>query len=197
MSKPIAKAHMFIFNGPPRSGKDAAHNVDTRTLPREYVYIRERMSRPLKNGIISIYSLNGDAAAYHERIKDQKSPRLLGETYRMAQIALFNHLAMEHGQTVLGELLLSRLQFDWLLTEKLVVLLPDGGREVEVKPLLEYFNIHIIQLMREGTTFEGDIRSYIEPEGCTVTQIDNNGTERELHDRVCSYITAVLTNEND
>ena len=70
----------------------------------------------------------------------------------------------------------------------------DGGFKFEVVPLLDKgYNVVIAQLMRSGTTFEGDSRSLLNKDdfkeytNITFTTIDNNGSLDDLYKSIVDF----------
>ena len=168
---------MIMLNGPPRCGKDTiAEALDEYfnvVRGDEYQVIHEKFSAPLKTGVRAIYGVPSDI----EETKDESDERLLGATYRSAQIALFNHLSRVHGNTVLGQLFSART-----LRRDGVFIVSDTGRFDEVFPAIKSFDADscvVFRIHRDGTSFANDIRQYVSNTdiiGVKSFDVDNNGS---------------------
>jgi len=173
---------MIMLNGPPRCGKDTItlelmKRFNATDGQNDYVYPfeahHEKFSQPLKDGVKSIYGL----PASIEETKDESDERLLGATYRGAQIALFNHLSRSHGNTVLGQLFSART-----VRRDGVFIVSDTGRFDEVFPAIKNFDADscvVFRIHRDGTSFANDIRQYVSNTdiiGVKSFDVDNNGS---------------------
>lgn len=173
---------LILLNGPPRVGKDTIAE-DLGVVLRQYnlsnVYypfvqvVHEKFSKPLKDGVQAIYGVDHTI----EATKDELDPRLLNTSYRNAQIALFNHLAREHGSAVLGSLFDQRVR---RVSGDVIFIVSDAGRFDEIFPAIKSFDPSdavLFRLHRSGTSFERDIRSYAvntEIFGVKSFDVDNN-----------------------
>ena len=92
------------------------------------------------------------------------------------------------GKDIFGKVLVNRLCTPEPLPA--IAVISDTGFEAECKPIIEYATPErcvLIQLQREGCTFEGDSRSYIDLPITTV-QLTNEGTEAEFQARVVAAV---------
>jgi len=168
---------MIMLNGPPRCGKDTIAGALDEYLNvvrgDEYQVIHEKFSAPLKAGVRAIYGVPPDI----EETKDESDDRLLGATYRGAQISLFHHLSRVHGNTVLGQLFSART-----LRRDGVFIVSDTGRFDEVFPAIKSFDADscvVFRIHRDGTSFANDIRQYVTNTdiiGIKSFDVDNNGS---------------------
>jgi hypothetical protein len=168
---------MIMLNGPPRCGKDTIAEALDEYLNSvrgdEYQVYHEKFSAPLKAGVRAIYDLD----PHIEKTKDESDERILGDSYRRAQIALFNHLSRTHDKTVLGKLFASRIaKRDGLF------IVSDTGRFDEVFPSIKDFDADqctLFRIHRDGTSFANDIRQYVTNTdiiGIKSFDVDNNGS---------------------
>ena len=168
---------IILLNGPPRCGKDTiAESLDeylNSVRGDEYQVYHEKFSAPLKAGVRAIYDLD----AHIEATKDEADERILGRTYRSAQISRFNHLSRTHGNTVLGQLFSTRIS-----GRNGVFIVSDTGRFDEVFPAIKDFDADsciVFRIHRDGTSFANDIRQYVTNTdiiGIKSFDVDNNGS---------------------
>lgn len=188
--------YFILFNGPPRSGKDTAALAAKKLFdgnPKLHP-IWEKFSRPLKfafagmmNTPIDIY---GNCKVY-EPIKEQLIPSL-GVSYRQWQID-FSEKFMKplYGQDIFVSLLLQR-QHKLLANPRFVCLISDCGFQVEADVLgQQYYNnpILLITIRREGCTFEGDSREWVQPvQNMKQITLHNNGSKEAFEAAVVETI---------
>lgn len=148
--------------------------------------MKRKFSAPLKRGVNAIYGtadiIDGDL----EAVKETQFDFLMGQSYRQAQIALFQWLERQHGAAILGDIEARALQSSArYILERWgdLIVYSDGGRGAEIMAIANAIgvdNVLIIQLYREGCTFEKDIRSYIDIPEITTVRLHNNGSTTEL-----------------
>lgn len=171
------KRHKIIFlNGPPSSGKDTGANYLFKNIKDMRLF---KMSHPLKTSLAEFFSLNRfDAERYKD---DPNHPVIIDHegmpwTWRQVQISLSEDWAKKQ----FGEDVFGRLAVAYLLNSKTTArytTISDSGFKHEVGPIIKTFgpgNCLLIRLSREGCTFEGDSRSYLELDNFGVTSIDMN-----------------------
>jgi hypothetical protein len=145
----------MILNGPPRCGKDTAAEAVEQYFGCD-IAKHVKLSTPLKAIVSSIF---GFPIEELEKEKDSILPNQK-LSYRDAQIHTFSQLVPVFGEDWLGKWLVNTLD-DY---EQEYFVLSDGGRSADIRPLLRIVSpedILIVQIMREGCSFMGDIRSYI------------------------------------
>lgn len=167
--------HRIIFlNGPPRSGKDEGASIIVRNFPAR----RYKMSRPLKDGLAAFFGFNHAMMRDIEANKDEEGIVALfnGLSWRQAQISLSETWAKRvFGDDIFGKLAVMYLRE---ATSTDITVISDSGFLHECLPIVRHFRPSqclLIQLMRDGCTFEGDSRSYIELDefGVTTVQLHN------------------------
>lgn len=168
---------IILFNGPPSCGKDTLANMIAAKLEADMhkVYV-EKFAAPLKRAACAIYC-NGDNALFAEQDLPQNKNKVnnlfFGKSCREVQIATSEvFLKQLHGSRVFGQLLASTIRQK---SKKLddIFLISDSGFRDEAEELVDQFgegNVLLIKLFREGTTFEGDSRSYIDLSDLLVEQ---------------------------
>ena len=161
---------IVLLNGPPRSGKDEA----AKALSAACSAFHYKMSYPLKTAIPAFFGLE-DKAHYLEANKDNEIKELFGVTYRQAQIALSEQWAKPLlGKAVFGHIAVRHLRNH--SGPGRVCVVSDSGFVEEIIPIVEAFghrNVLIIQLRRDGCSFEGDSRSYVDYNGVVVQELYN------------------------
>ncbi len=167
--------HKVIFvNGPPRSGKDQAGMILKRTH-NVRIY---KLSRPMKDALAAFFYI--DHFMMKDEIepnKDTRSAEFGDLSWRGIQISF----AETWAKPVLGQDILGKLGVMFLKqgTTYDITVITDSGFVEECMPIVKHIGIDnclLIQLSRDGCTFEGDSRSYIELDNIGVTMI-------QLHNR--------------
>lgn len=165
---------IIFLNGPPRSGKDTA----AKFIQREYMHAPHyatllKFSKPLKDGCRALYDISDDELREFEQDKETPRDKLLGQSWRQAQISMSeDYMKPVFGSDVFGRLLFRR--FREMPTGLGVI--SDSGFEEEAVPLLQAYgpeNCLIVQLQRDGCTFVGDSRSYWELPDVTRVEVNN------------------------
>jgi hypothetical protein len=195
---------VLLFNGPPRSGKDASATIVADWLRNhDLTPALDKFSRPIKCAFAGLFdpSLSMERDSFGELLtyaddKERLIP-LLGVSYRQWQIEFSERfMKPRYGQTVFARLLAEEIMSCRADASgnPLYWLIPDSGFQTEANYLLEVLppeNIMIFRLEREGTSFAGDSRSYIispHPDlYCYL--IKNHGS---LEDLKCELDTAML-----
>ena len=171
--------NVTILNGPPSCGKDyAVKQLIAGGNLIEHCSFKRRLHE-IGARVMDIsdesWSLN------YELIKDCPDPSLRGKTIRDLMIAISEDLVKPlFGRDHFGKLELERIkkiaqsQFfsrDFVFT--------DGGFIEEAQVFADDPNVNlvVIQVKRDGCSFDGDSRSYIHPHGANVYQVVNFGDE--------------------
>jgi D-arabinose 5-phosphate isomerase GutQ len=109
-------------------------------------------------------------------------------TSRDAQIHTFGQLAQLFGGDWLGKVTARRIAE----TDAPYIVLSDGGRSEEIVPIVRAVgktNVMIVQIMREGTSFANDIRTYVSLPGVTIKPALNR-TLAEYQAEMCDLASA-------
>lgn len=167
-------AHIIFLNGPPRSGKDTI----AKELVRRFDAVEYKISRPLKQFVQQFFGLTKEEyLRMIEAEKDIPQKLLFGKTPREVQIALSETFAKPlFGESVLGELAARSI----LAGNQQIVAISDSGFSGECVPIIRRFgrrNCSVVHVHREGCTFAGDSRGYVEGLG-VFTQTFNNRFDR-------------------
>lgn len=137
-----------------------------------------------------------------EDCKDTPHPAFYGLTPRQAYIAVSEtYVKPTHGKDFFGVALvnlINKINLEYFA-------LSDGGLAEELVPLAEAYggsNILVLQILRDGYTFEGDSRSYykkgfLEKLGVKSAQVKNNSTPTSYLDHALSVLSGVRFFDQD
>ncbi len=187
---------IILFNGPAGSGKDTAANLFKELYgDNTFAY---KMALPLKEACHKLLGLEGSLEDL-EPLKAEKikfivrkefdyypSPTSVvndcGEmTLRQFYIHVSeNFMKPMFGQYIFGDLAVENIKN----STKPIVTVSDSGFAPEALPILKAFpkeDVFLVRIFREGKTFSGDSRGYIELPVCTF-DLKNNGTIEEYKD---------------
>jgi len=166
------KKRAILFNGPPGSGKDTATNMarnflDNRmTTEGQIKATHMKFSAPLKQAAHVLYGIPY-SAEYYERTqgydwKNKKQIEFFGQSPRDIYIALSEEFAKKYGgESFFGHIAARTIGLDKSFN---TYIFSDSGFAGEAKPIIAALgieNILIVELKRDGCTFEGDSRGYI------------------------------------
>ena len=168
------RAHKIIFlNGPSRAGKDTAALALVKQ--RELVRVTT-MKTPIDGALRGFFGVDDQTWHAWEDNKDVVSERMFnGQTLRKVKISFSEEWAKrKFGNDVFGQLALMRLRYPTAMRETVI---SDSGFLDEAIPLIEHFgvaNCLLIQIHRDGYSFDGDSRSYWEYPNLTTVAIHND-----------------------
>lgn len=182
---------LWLINGPPRAGKDTTAAILT-TLLSEGVF-QAKMSAVLKEGChraLGLFQHGGIYGEedvcdplphdYFEDRKDEPMAAFCGSTPRQAYINFSEgFLKPTGGDDILGRLMVSHL-IECSGTYHRHVVISDSGFNCEAPPLVEKFgadNVRVLRVHREGHTFEGDSREWLDLTHLGVSEKNH----RDLH----------------
>lgn len=187
-----------LLNGPSGVGKDTAADIIHAFLADEPTMelhsrlsinpVWEKFSMPNKRAFAAIVGKEVDWKGnvdYFEKHKEEPFDFLGGKSYRnWQQDFSMKFMKPLYGEDILGRLLLQRIaRFqspDW----HTVVVVSDCGFQIEADTLRDE-HVLLINLEREGKTYEGDIRQEVNPPlpllpGWEQVRLWNDGTIDEL-----------------
>lgn len=169
---------IVFLNGPPRCGKDTAGNILQETAG----YRVAKFAEILKERTHALYGKNLPHGFFEQR-KDEPVGFFLGATPRAAYIAVSERLMKPlHGEDIFGRLLLEHIR-PMLALRLTGVAITDSGFAAEAAPIVAWAGTAqctLIRIHREGCTFAGDSRGYIELPGVRTVEVVNPGTRTEF-----------------
>lgn len=159
---------IILLNGPAGSGKDTAFELLKKEFSSsiDYDLKMKKLAQPLKWVICQLFDLPLTDA---EDKKDEPRDVTYGFTLRELFIWMSEEcIKPKFGVDFFGKLLASQLREEQLFTDsgdrETIYVITDCGFPEEAASIMEAFgekNILLLELHREGTTFEGDSRNYI------------------------------------
>jgi len=153
---------IFLLNGPAGSGKDtaAAH------LQEYFEGKLVKFATPLKKAATAIYCDGDEKLFEHFDTFERKGiPEeiFFGKSCRQVQINISEYfLKPMHGEDVFGQILKQRIKR--ASTNYNLFFVSDSGFAPEAEVLIKEFgseNVVLIRIHRDGHTFDGDSRNYI------------------------------------
>ena len=178
MSKPF----LVMLNGPPGSGKDFA--AQTLVEADDLSVSHHKFAEPLKDMACALLEIDNKTLEM-----SKKQPiGLYGVTVRQLLIDMSEKWMKPcYGKDIFGKIAAERVAEAMQLTDHFgeepydLYVFSDCGFDSEVNHVLELFgneNAILIRLRRDGCTYEGDSRSYIELSDVRSVDIMNDGDER-------------------
>jgi len=149
--------YIVIFNGPPRSGKDTlsrllVEHMDSRiTAP----VLEESLSMPMRHAMFGLLGLTYSDELY-ETLKPTIVPGL-----RVTGRQLMIDISESFLKPCYGQSVMARLLFDRIHEFPGLVLVRDGGFQIEVDTLSEFIgaeNVYVVRVSRDGCDFSNDSR---------------------------------------
>lgn len=180
---------LILLNGPPRSGKDEG----AAYLYKKYNAHWFRMSQPIKDALRAMFNMTEAQYKECEAKKDTRMEFLFDLSFREAQIAFSEVFAKEvFGITVFGKLAARRVAQS---VSKMFVC-SDSGFQQEAHPFIQLVgakNVLVIRLHRTGCDFSQDSRSYINIDGATNIDLDNNASLARYHENLDGVVHGWLS----
>ena len=158
----MTNKQIFLLNGPPSSGKDSLAAYITGINGR---FKMDKLAYPLKQACKVMFSLTDEEFKLFDSDptwKNKPQDRFYGVSWRQVNIDLSEvYIKHQYDSAFFGKSLVSRIK----ASDKEFFLITDSGFMEEVAPLIAEFgaeNVHLLQLHREGYTFAGDSRNYLD-----------------------------------
>ena len=171
----------LLFNGPPKSGKDTLVKELTQYLKFQHL----KFSMPIKRMAAALLDIReSDLENYKDVQSHVLQPREttlkeVRDTPRNLLIALSeDFLKPKYGDDFFGRIFWQHAKNS---AHNLIVS-SDCGFEPEVERVISNAGAHnccLIRLHRDGTSFDGDSRSYLRDGLCKSYDVPNNGTIHE------------------
>jgi hypothetical protein len=182
---------VVILNGPPNCGKDTvADHVISLFKDKGLDVCKREFKTPLIEATCNFYDISKTDwdAHYTRELKDVPWDRLGGLSQRQALIRTSEKVVKPAlGEAIFGQAAANSFEPGYCH------IFSDGGFDKEIEPIVKVTgpeNVLIIHMSRDGCTFDGDSRSYIEPcvFGTAHTNISNNGSVSEILERITNMI---------
>lgn len=179
---------VILFNGPPRSGKDTAADIlynyfakIQELYPKRYAF-----ARPLKETTHALYGIKCEWDAF-EYTKDREQEKFFGLSPRQAYIKVSEEMVKPVlGKEHWGNVFLNYVDSLPNVKENIIIV-SDCGFIEEIQPIKKKIGSHnmfLINVVREGTNFKNDSRSYIDDPSIPGYILDNNEGISELSDKM-------------
>jgi hypothetical protein len=184
---------IILINGPARSGKDSLAQAFSR-FTHEIGMKSEitKFAQPLKEKAHALFGFPNAPHDFFENCKDVPQEYLFGKTWREIYIAVSEKLFKPlFGADIFGKLLcqevdlLQKIAREDLEPEADFFLVSDSGFTAEARAVVDHFgadNILLVRLARDGYTFAGDSRGYIELPGVKTKEYNLGPNLSELND---------------
>lgn len=198
----VNENHTFIFNGPPRSGKDTAANHAYEHSAGWNQRLRIKFAQPIDDAISAIFRLSPDY--YHRWQKYRNDPILKdsepfldasGKTAREIMIGFSEVFAKPYlGQGIFAYLAAQQVRKIQRHYNPTLTVVSDCGFQEEfdifARRTAKDSQIHLITLNRTGCDFSNDSRQYVQPNNWTQshTVLENNSTQAEFEKRIIELI---------
>ena len=172
--------YFVVFNGPPRAGKDTLsrmliEHMDSRIKAPA---IEESLSMPMRGSMFGLLGMDYSDELY-ESLKPTIIPAL-NVTGRQHMIDISEKFL----KPVYGENIMARLLLDRVHGFPGVVLIRDGGFQVEVNELIRAVgerNVYIVRVHRNHCDFSNDSREWVHhPISACEMGVPNTGTLDDL-----------------
>ena len=181
---------IILFNAPPHAGKDTFADI----IIDLYVIDKFSFAEPLKNACHSLFGFEGVGHKYFEGVKDEPQDYLGGLAWRkIYQDMSEKYTKVLYGEEHFGVAALNAIKQN--RNDFGLYVFSDSGFLSEAMPLVREFgaeNMLVVQLEREGCTFEGDTRDYIDVPGATTIRLENNGPKKGLPYRIKKEILSLI-----
>lgn len=165
--------HWIFLSAAPLSGKDTLSNMLNYKADKRLNYsLHLKLSRPLKSALKAFFGLSDTEYQYFETPVNKSTlhDRLNGLSWRQAQIDLAEKLVKPHwGRETFCKILKSEAESDLIDTGMFyshveTIVVSDLGFEFERDWLLnnlEYKSITIVNIQRDGCSYQGDSRELV------------------------------------
>ena len=159
---------IIILNGPPGCGKDTLCKKFIDHLPYSgtgFEAVKGSFAMPLKAILQIQYNLtDAEVIEYdsNHQLKNTSEARFGKRSWRQCCIDLSIDMKKQFGQDYFGRHLMDRI-LKTQINKNIIV--SDGGFDEEIEPIIKEFgasNVHVIRIERDGFTYQGDSRKYLD-----------------------------------
>lgn len=169
---------IILLNGPTGVGKTEATKIITKNCKHVKEY---KVSWPLERTVPMLFSLGYLQVENIRKDKDKPVPELLNTSIRDAQIRLSeDFLKKFYGEDVLGRIACNAVRS--IASRHVLV---DIGFTIEAKAMIKEFGsdkFALLQIDREGCSFDNDSREWIDDTICVRHEKINNMFDKELYE---------------
>ena len=175
----MTKPYVVFLNGPPGSGKDFAAEVLSNA--DDITVSHYKFAEPLKDAACALLEIDNRTL----EISKNQVVGLYGVTIRQILIDISEKWMKPcYGKDIFGKIAAERVSEAMQLSDHFgeepydLYVFSDCGFDAEVHHVLKLFgneNAILIRLHRDGCTYEGDSRSYIELDDVRTIDIINHG----------------------
>lgn len=159
------KRDIIILNGPPGCGKDT---IAAYLTGHRYPAVKASFKQPMFDiafSMLGVCRYDEFMDLYNDREQKEKPQVILGgKSPRQFMIWISEDVM----KPVFGDHYFGRRMVEEIheMYRDLTVVISDGGFPEEIKPLVKAgHEVHICRLHRDGFTFAGDLRDYIDLSG--------------------------------
>lgn len=179
---------IVLFNGPPRSGKDAAAQILGELLAAAgVIYNIYSFARPLKLATHALFGVNAYEKHYDTN-KDSPAGEFMGFTPREAYIKVSEDAV----KPAFGNDFFAKVAVNSIYKMNCNVVVTDCGFQEEVDLLVKAMserNVHLVKMYRKDTSFDKDSRGYVKH--VYQTSVMNNGTLQDLRYEMIDLMTHI------
>lgn len=180
---------VIILNGPPRSGKDTIGTFAADDWGFATLAFKEPMYRIAADTVGMSYEdfmFNYETDGW----KDTKVKGWGGKSVRDLMIAISEtYIKPFFGEDYFGRKVAEKMEK--MSPYVAHYIMTDGGFFAEVDALVKAgIDVYVVHMFRDGCTFEGDSRDYIDHPEVTTLMLENNGTIEEALEELTRMLSA-------
>jgi hypothetical protein len=174
---------IIMLNGAPGCGKDTAADY----LFEKYRVKKTKMAAVLKERLFALHKI-GNTPSNHKFYFEENKDRPLGEFYNRTPRQCLIQLSEQYYKPLFGKDIFTKLWIEKYVgsdpRDYRICSISDIGFQEEVNCLqkLKFVKFTLIQIYRDGCSFDNDSRNYVTSD--VVTPLLNNGTKLELYARL-------------
>lgn len=175
---------VVVLNAPPNSGKDYfVEQLKEKGIQEVggMSWSHKEMKAPLVELVKNFYSLSDKDVEHLSSRENKETPSSLlnGKSWREAMIFVSEEVVKPAlGKDIFGKVAANNLGVG-------INIFTDGGFKEEITPIVEEVgkdNIIIVKIYKDGCSFEGDSRDWIDIEGVNSFDVTNYGDESFVKD---------------
>lgn len=192
--QPLKTKPIIVMNAPPHSGKDflTDYIIQSYLDVDHYEFKTPMYQMAAKLMGLSLYTFTRNYNT--EGWKDTPNPLCNGKTVRELMIAISESMVKPFfGKDYFGDYAARQIKEVEEETHcQFTSVFSDGGFDSEVRVLARAFpgRVVVVRIHRDGTSFDGDSRSFLEDDELYFNSLDieNNGTAEEFTDELITKL---------